>query len=78
MRNLHLLCRTVLFAALLPAVLVRAQFQPPTPDELKMTSDPKAPGAPAAFGRVAVAPNLDAQPEHSPVTGLPFATVGLR
>jgi hypothetical protein len=34
--------------------------------------------APAAFGRVAVAPNLDAQPDHSPVTGLPFATVGLR
>jgi hypothetical protein len=34
--------------------------------------------APATFGRVAVAPNLDAQPDHSPVTGLPFATEGLR
>jgi hypothetical protein len=27
---------------------------------------------------VAIAPNLDAQPEHSPVTGLPYQTVGLR
>jgi hypothetical protein len=34
--------------------------------------------APASFGRVSVAPNLDAQPDRSPVTGLPFATEGLR
>jgi len=34
--------------------------------------------APATFGRVSIAPNLDAQPGHSPVTGLPFATEGLR
>jgi hypothetical protein len=34
--------------------------------------------APATFGRVSVAPNLDAQPDHSPTTGLPFATEGLR
>jgi hypothetical protein len=27
---------------------------------------------------VSIAPNLDAQPEHSPETGLPFQTVGLR
>ena len=27
---------------------------------------------------VAIAPNLDAQPDRSPVTGLPFQTVGLR
>jgi Domain of Unknown Function with PDB structure (DUF3857)/Transglutaminase-like superfamily len=27
----------------------RAQFQPPNPDELKMTADPKAPGADAVF-----------------------------
>jgi len=31
-----------------PAVL-RAQFQDPTPDELKMTADPKAPGAAAVY-----------------------------
>jgi hypothetical protein len=34
--------------------------------------------APATFGRVSIAPNLDAQPDHSPTTGLPFATEGLR
>jgi hypothetical protein len=34
--------------------------------------------APASFGAVSVAPNLDAQPDHSPTTGLPFATEGLR
>jgi hypothetical protein len=34
--------------------------------------------APAAFGRVNIAPNLDAQPDHSPETGLPLATEGLR
>jgi len=33
---------------------------------------------PATFDRVAVAPNLDAQPDLSPATGLPFATEGLR
>ena len=51
MRNLHLLCSAVLFAAMLPAALARAQlqFQPPTPDELQMTSDPKAPGADAVY-----------------------------
>jgi hypothetical protein len=30
-------------------VLGRAQFQPPNPDELKMTADPKAPGADAVI-----------------------------
>lgn len=30
-------------------LLLRAQFQPPTDDELKMTSDPKAPGAAAVI-----------------------------
>jgi hypothetical protein len=34
--------------------------------------------APATFGRVSVAPNLDALPNHWPTTGLPFATEGLR
>jgi hypothetical protein len=34
--------------------------------------------APASFPSVSVAPNLAAQPDHSPVTGLPFATEGPR
>lgn len=42
------LCSLLLavIVALIPP-LARAQFQPVNPDELKMTSDPKAPGAPA-------------------------------
>jgi hypothetical protein len=49
MRNsLSLCCALGLFAALSPA-LICAQFQPPNPDELKMTSDPKAPGADAVY-----------------------------
>jgi hypothetical protein len=49
MRKTFFLCRAIgLFAALSPA-FVRAQFQPPNPDELKMTQDPKAPGAEAAY-----------------------------
>ncbi len=38
----------MLFAASLPIVL-RAQFQEPTSEELKMTSDPAAPGAAAVY-----------------------------
>ena len=34
--------------------------------------------APASFQGAAVAPNVDAQPNHWPVTGLPFATAGMR
>jgi len=34
--------------------------------------------APASFAGVAVAPNVDAQPDLSPQTGLPLATAGLR
>jgi hypothetical protein len=34
--------------------------------------------SPASFDAISVAPNLDAQPDHSPTTGLPFATEGLR
>jgi len=34
--------------------------------------------APAAFEGVAVGPNVEAQPENSPMTGLPFETVRLR
>jgi Exo-beta-D-glucosaminidase Ig-fold domain len=33
---------------------------------------------PASFSGGTVAPNLDAQPDHSPATGLPFANTGLR
>jgi len=45
---LFLRCAVGLCAALSPAVLC-AQFQPPNPGELKMTSDPKAPGAAAVY-----------------------------
>jgi hypothetical protein len=34
--------------------------------------------APSSFPGAAVAPNIDAQPSHWPVTGLPFQTTGLR
>ncbi len=34
--------------------------------------------APASFPVAMIEPNLDAQPDHWPATGLPFATVGLR
>jgi hypothetical protein len=34
--------------------------------------------APASFPGAAIAPNLDAQPERSPFTGLPYQTAGLR
>jgi hypothetical protein len=34
--------------------------------------------APATAPGVSIAPNVDAQPDHWPVTGLPFQTVGLR
>jgi hypothetical protein len=46
----HILLRStfLLLVAASPLVL-RAQFQDPTPDELKMTSDPKAPGAVAVY-----------------------------
>jgi hypothetical protein len=39
----------LLFLAIAAPVLVRAQFQPPTGEELKMTADPKAPGAAAVY-----------------------------
>jgi len=34
--------------------------------------------APASARGVAIAPNVDAQVDHSPVTGLPFQVTGLR
>jgi len=39
----------VLLCAVVSPVLVCAQFQPPTDEELKMTADPKAPGAAAVY-----------------------------
>ena len=39
----------LLFLAFASPTLLRAQFQRPTPEELKMTADPKAPGAAAVF-----------------------------
>jgi hypothetical protein len=44
-----LLCGAVLLCAVLSPVLVCAQFQQPTNEELKMTADPKAPGAAAVY-----------------------------
>jgi hypothetical protein len=49
MRKSLLLCFAVGFLAALTPTVVCAQFQPPNPDELKMTSDPKAPGAAAVY-----------------------------
>jgi hypothetical protein len=34
--------------------------------------------APASSAAVSVAPNVDAQPDHWPTTGLPYQTTGLR
>lgn len=39
----------LLFLVIAAPVLARAQFQQPTDEELKMTSDPKAPGAAAVY-----------------------------
>ena len=47
-KSLFLHSTVLLLAAVAPAV-VCAQFQPINPDELKMTSDPKAPGADAEY-----------------------------
>jgi hypothetical protein len=43
------LCASLLFAAIVSPALVGAQFQEPTQEELKMTADPKAPGAAAVY-----------------------------
>jgi hypothetical protein len=49
MRNSIFLHSAVLFLAAVSPAVVCAQFQQPTPEELTMTSDPKAPGADAVF-----------------------------
>jgi len=53
MRTYKSLCLPVFLAVLLSPALLRAQFQPPTDEELKMTADPKAPGAAAVYLNVA-------------------------
>ena len=62
MRGSCLLCSAVLAATLAPAPPVRAQFQQPSAEELKMTADPKAPGASAVY--------LDREETDSQFTGL--------
>jgi hypothetical protein len=42
-------CGALLSLALAAPALLHAQFQAPAPDELKMTADPKAPGAAAVY-----------------------------
>jgi hypothetical protein len=49
MRAKFLLSGAGFFALLLASSYAHAQFQQPTGDELKMTSDPKAPGAAAVY-----------------------------
>jgi hypothetical protein len=49
MRKSFFLLSAVLVLTLASSASVYAQFQPPNPDELKMTSDPKAPGADAVY-----------------------------
>jgi len=49
MRTSVLLRHALLFLAIASPAFVLAQFQPPTDAELKMTADPKAPGAAAVY-----------------------------
>ena len=49
MRTRGILRSTLLLLSLTFPTLLKAQFQAPNPDELKMTSDPKAPGAAAVY-----------------------------
>ena len=49
MRICGLLRHTLLLLVAVTPSLLRAQFQQPTDEELKMTSDPKAPGAAAVY-----------------------------
>jgi len=43
------LCAVLLLLIFASPALLRAQFQQSTPEELKMTADPKAPGAAAVY-----------------------------
>jgi hypothetical protein len=57
MRNSKLLRGVVLFLTAVSPALVYAQFQQPADQELKMTADPKAPGAAAVFLNVSEVAN---------------------
>jgi Domain of Unknown Function with PDB structure (DUF3857)/Transglutaminase-like superfamily len=59
MRTRGLLRFSLLLLAIALPVVLRAQFQDPTPDELKMTADPKAPGAAAVYLNVTEITNRD-------------------
>ena len=49
MRKSYFLRNAIFFLAAVAPAAANAQFQDPTPEELKMTSDPKAPDAPAVY-----------------------------
>jgi transglutaminase-like putative cysteine protease len=49
MRNLSILRSLLALSAIALPALLHAQFQAPTAEELKMTADPKAPGAAAVY-----------------------------
>jgi len=61
MRNSLFLRSAVLFLAAFSPVVACAQFQPPNPEELKMTTDPKAPGADAVYLEIR---EIDNDPLH--------------
>jgi Domain of Unknown Function with PDB structure (DUF3857)/Transglutaminase-like superfamily len=52
MRTPIFLCNALLFLVAASPVSLKAQFQAPTDEELKMTADPKAPGAEAVYFNV--------------------------
>jgi hypothetical protein len=52
-------CAALLLLAIASPPLLRAQFQQPTPEELSMTADPKAPGAAAVYLNVEVTSDDD-------------------
>ncbi|MGH9605374.1 MAG: DUF3857 domain-containing transglutaminase family protein [Terracidiphilus sp.] len=55
------LCSTVLLLSSVAPLLANAQFQAPDPAELKMTADPKAPGADAVYLEYK---EVDNDPQH--------------
>jgi hypothetical protein len=61
MRPRGLLQCAALFAVAVSPVLIHAQFQAPSDEELKMTSDPKAPGAAAVYFDIQ---EIDNDPVH--------------
>jgi hypothetical protein len=65
MRNHALLRPTILLIAIILPTFLRAQFQPPTPEELKMTADPQALFA-AALCLLALTPTALAKDKPEP------------